>query len=466
MIELIKATVISILALSLTLTGLPMEEKNIEMLQLNKYNTDEAILLNEKPILVPAELNIKNEEFRGTWISTVYNIDFPSKPNLSEVEYKKEFTTLLDNVEELNLNAIIFQVRPKSDAFYKSKINPWSEYLTGRQGQELNWDPLEWMIEETHNRGISFHAWFNPYRVTVGSEKLEELAPNNWARNHPQYVFESGGKLYLNPGEPEVIKYINDSIMEVVNNYPIDGVHFDDYFYPSKSIEDKDKFYSEKEKISYENYGKEFKDISDWRRDNVDKLVYTIHNSIKDYNKENKKSVEFGISPFGIWGHKAVHPVGSAEGVGSETNIGSPATYDNYFADTRKWVKNHWVDYIAPQIYWSFTNKSAPYGELTHWWADVVKDTNVHLYIGHASYKKADINNKDLDWTNSNELINQLKFNSLYDEIKGSIFFSYKSLLEKENGPVANNEFLRKIKKEYYNKPATLPEKPWLSYNE
>lgn len=466
--KIIKFTALSILSLSLVFTSSPINTRtsSMEMENLTKYNTDEPILLRNKPIQIPKVVKNTKEQFRGTWVSTVYNLDFPSKKALTEEEYKAEYRKLLDNLHKLNLNSIIFQVRPKLDAFYKSELNPWSEYLTGVQGQDPGWDPLEWMIEETHNRGMEFHAWFNPYRVTTGKEDLSQLAPDNWARKNPQYVFKVDGKYYLNPGEPEVINYIRDSIMEVVENYHIDGVHFDDYFYPDKSIKDKNNWYSEEERISFNKYGKGFNSISDWRRNNVDRLVYTIHESIKSYNEENKKSVQFGISPFGIWGHIEHHPVGSKEGTGSLTNPGSPATYDNLFADTRKWVKEEWVDYIAPQIYWSFNTKAAPYGELVQWWADVVKDTKVHLYIGHASYKKADINNTNKDWENPEEIPNQLKFNSLYDEVKGSIFFSYRSLLENEEGPEASNKFIQILKNEYFNSPALLPAKPWLSHGE
>ncbi len=466
--KIVNFLTITTLTLSVILTSSPVDSKtnSMEMAYLKKYKSDEMILLRDRPIQIPKYIEEKKEEFRGTWISTVYNIDFPSKKGLTQEEYKEEYMRLLDNLEALNINSVIFQVRPKLDAFYKSSINPWSEFLTGVQGQDPGWDPLEWMIEETHSRAMEFQAWFNPYRVTTGKEELSELAPNNWARQNPEGVFNFNDRIYLNPGEPKVIKYINDSIMEVVENYDIDGVHFDDYFYPSRSMKDKDKFYTEEEKITFQKYGKGFKNVSDWRRNNVDQLVLTIHNSITEYNEKNNKSVQFGISPFGIWGHRELHPLGSKEGTGSLTPITSQGTYDNLFADTRKWVKNNWVDYIAPQIYWTFDEKVAPYGELVNWWADVVKDTKVHLYIGHANYRKADINNKNLSWQNPEEISNQLKFNSLYEEIKGSIFFSYKSLLKNEANPMANNEFIQTLKKEHFNEISLLPAKPWLSHKD
>jgi uncharacterized lipoprotein YddW (UPF0748 family) len=473
--KIVKCIGISTISLSLILSSstFKVEASNISMKTLNKYNSQEQILLRDKIIQIPVDKIEQEEQLRGVWVSTVFNLDLPSKKGLTQEEYKREYIELLDNLQALNINSVIFQVRPKLDAFYESKINPWSEFLTGIQGLSPGWDPLKWMIEETHNRGMEFQAWFNPYRVTTTSnnkktlkQQLEELAPNNWARQNPQYVFSFDGKLYLNPGEPEVIKHIIESVMEVVKNYDIDAVHFDDYFYPYRSTKDKDKWYSIEEQKTFEKYGSGFKSVADWRRDNVDKLILSLHNSITSYNKEQKKSVQFGISPYGIWGHKEIHPEGSEAGTGSLTPITSQASYDNLFADTRKWVKNNWIDYIAPQIYWSFDEKAAPYGELVNWWADVVKDTNVHLYIGHANYKKADINNKNISWKNPEEISNQLKFNSLYKEVKGSIFFRYKSLLKTEDNAKANNEFIDILKNQHFNTISLLPSKPWLDHKE
>ncbi len=462
--EILKFVTIGATVITMTFNTIFVNASSsaIGMEFLKKYNSNEIIYLKDRPIEIPIYAKEQIEQLRGAWVSTVYNLDFPSKKGLTEWEYKNEYKRVLDNLEALNMNAVIFQVRPKLDAFYSSNINPWSEYLTGIQGLSPGWDPLEWMIEETHNRGMEFHAWFNPYRVTTGSEQLSDLAPNNWARQNPEYVFSFGGKLQLNPGEPEVIKYINDSVMEVVENYDIDAVHFDDYFYPFKNG---DNWYAKEEEVAFNKYGSGFKNRDDWRRNNVDMLIETVSNSIKAYNSRNKKSVQFGISPFGIWGHKELHPEGSVEGTGSLTPKTSRASYDDQFADTRKWVKSNWIDYIAPQIYWTFDEKAAPYGELVDWWADVVKGTKVHLYIGHASYRKADVNNKNLSWKNPQEILNQLKFNSLYDEIKGSIFFSYRSLLENVNNPV-NNEFINILKNEHFSNKALLPSKQVISHKE
>ncbi len=441
-----------------------------EMVSLKKYNGEEKVLLDGKPIQLPIKTKDREEEFRGVWVSTIYNLDFPSQKEMLEEDYKKEYIELLDQVEELNLNAIIFQVRPKGDTFYKSEINPWSENLTGVEGKSPGWDPMEWMVEETQKRGIEFHAWFNPYRVTVSYndktgklEDLKKLSDKNWAKQNPEHVFKYKGKLYLNPGNPEVVDHVNNSIMEVVYKYNIDGVHLDDYFYPNKTINESEKFYSEEERLSYGKYGFDYPKISDWRRSNVDKLVEKISLSLDMYNKNNQDSVQFGISPFGIWRHRDDAQIKNGDRIGSNTPKTSLASYDNQFADTKKWVKKEWVDYIVPQIYWTFDELAAPYANLVDWWANVVKDTDVDLYIGHALYKKAE-NDKVNSWSNPREISNQLKFNSLYDEIKGSVHFRYKNLLKSNNE--VNNKSLEILKKEHYNKKVKLPKKKGIANGE
>lgn len=466
----LKTLAVSTLALTMIFNtySINTDASKVNMTLLKKYNTNERILLRNRPLYIPTYVEKQEEEFRGVWVSSVYNLDFPSTVGLSENQYKKEYKELLDNLEELNMNSVIFQVRPKLDAFYKSNINPWSEYLTGKQGTEPGWDPLEWMIEETHNRNMEFHAWFNPYRVTTATEReksiieeLETLSEKNWARNNQDSVYRFDGKLYLNPGDPKVINYINETIMEVVENYNIDAVHFDDYFYPFKR--DSGKWYWEGEEDTYNKYNGGIADIADWRRSNVDKLVETLHKSIRNYNSKTGNAVQFGISPFGIWGHMENSKLVSRGFEGSYTPSTSSSSYEHQFADTRKWVKNNWIDYIAPQIYWTFDTKAAPYGELVHWWADAVKDTNVHLYIGQASYRINDTLNTASSWQNPEEISNQLKFNSKYDEIKGSIFFSYKSLLKSEEGYNTKDKFIDILKEKHFAEKVALPGKPWLS---
>ncbi|SHE38839.1 family 10 glycosylhydrolase [Caloramator proteoclasticus] len=430
-----------------------------EVVPLYKYGTQTPIQIHQQNVYIPKYYQQLKRQFRTAWVSTVTNLDFPSRPGLTEEEFKQEYLKILDEFEELNFNAITVQVRPKLDAFYKSDLNPWSEYLTGVQGKDPGWDPLEWMIKVTHERNMEFHAWFNPYRVTntyepnkTIDEILATLADNNWAKMHPQYVLKFDGKLLLNPGEPEVINYIKESIVEVVQKYDVDAIHFDDYFYPYKVTRNGVTYYfgdANEDLETFQKYGQGFTDIKDWRRNNVNTLIKEVSKAIK----EKKPYVKFGISPFGIWGHYDKHPEGSAEGVGSHTPITSSASYDDIYADTRKWVKEGWIDYITPQIYWAFGTTAAPYGELVDWWADVVKGTNCHLYIGHANYK---INSNDNDWKNPEEIGNQLKFNLLYNEVKGSSFFSLKQLRLNNLGDTD------KIKNDYFKTKAFVPAMPWI----
>lgn len=464
--KIFKKLSLGALALTMILNTTPLHTQaaDIGMKVLKGHNTNNVITLRDKPIEVPSQMIQKEEQFRGVWVSTVYNLDFPSKKGINQEKYKAEYISMLNNLEDLNMNSVIFQVRPKLDAFYKSEINPWSEYLSGTQGKSPGWDPMEWMIEETHKRGMEFHAWFNPYRVTTATEnkksikqELQSLSENNWARQNPQYVYRYEGKLQLNPGEPKVIEHINKSVMEVVENYDVDAIHFDDYFYPFKK---NNNFYFSGEKATFDKYKGEFNSIDDWRRNNVDSLVEQLNTSISEYNTKEGKNVQFGISPFAIWGHEG-NPKIAKVGQGSRTPMSSGASYDQQFADTRKWVKNNWVDYIAPQVYWTFDQKAAPYGEIVHWWTEVVKDTDVNLYIGHANYKIKE-SKSNSSWKNPHELCNQLNFNSKYDEVKGSIFFRYKDLLKSAKGNSENDKFIDMLKRDHFNTKASLPNKPVL----
>ena len=243
---------------------LSVEDRKKVINILESYN----LLNNDKMIKT-------KKEMRGVWIASVLNIDWPSKKGLSVEEQKQEFIKILDNVKEWNMNAVFVQIKPVGDAFYPSKFSPWSEYLTGVQGKNPEYDPLEFMIEESHKRNIEFHTWFNPYRLTM-SGGIDKLSNDNIGKQRPDWTITYGGKLYLNPGIPEVNDYIVKSIMEVVKKYDIDGVHMDDYFYPYKV---KGEIYKDDEQ--FEKYGKGFENEADWRRDNVNKLIKKIHKTIK-----------------------------------------------------------------------------------------------------------------------------------------------------------------------------------------
>ncbi|TCZ77187.1 hypothetical protein E0485_12055 [Paenibacillus albiflavus] len=379
----------------------------------------------EDPNKVPDTGQVNQDEMRAAWIATVFNIDWPSKPGLDIAKQKREFTDMLDNLKNIGMNSVIVQVRPTSDALYPSKLVPWSKVLTGTQGKDPGYDPLAFMIEETHKRGMEFHAWFNPFRANTDT-KVEQLADNHPAKLHPDWVVAHRGLLLFNPGIPEVRAHIIDAIMEVVRNYDIDGVHLDDYFYPY-GISD-EPFQDDATFAKYNP--KKIADKGNWRRDNINQFIQQLSASIKQV----KSKIEFGVSPFGIWRNQ------SDDSTGSKTN--GLASYDSLFADTRTWIRNEWIDYVAPQLYWSIGFKVASYDTLVDWWSQEVKNTKVKLYIGHAAHR---LGTNSTDWATSDAIIGQLQYNSKRPEVKGSIFFSAKNLI---SNPVGIREALQT----FYNK--------------
>ena len=374
------------------------------------------------------------EEMRAAWIASVYNQDWPNKSNKNNEESQKaQYKSILDDLESLGFNSVVVQIRPKGDALYKSDLNPWSDVLTGIQGKDPGYDPLEFMIEETHKRGMEFHAWFNPYRITTTGTDLSKLSNDNYARLNPDTVMEhtwtSNNNTYsalcYNPGIPKVREYIVDTVSEVVKNYDIDAVHFDDYFYPSGNYDDD---------TAYNTYGNGM-NKDDWRRSNVDKLVNEVNQAIKNINPK----VEFGISPRGIWKNK------SSDSTGSDTN-GAESYYDIY-CDTRTWIKNGWIDYVVPQLYWKIGQKNADYSKLVKWWANEVKNTNTTLYIGQGIYKDEV----------AKEIEDQVNINRKINDIKGSMYFSYRDIK-------SNRQNIRQSLNNLYNKvEEILPEIPILS---
>ncbi|WP_152394081.1 family 10 glycosylhydrolase [Paenibacillus guangzhouensis] len=350
-----------------------------------------------------------SQEMRGAWVSTVYNLDWPSKAGLQIEQQKAEFTKLLDDLKNVGMNAVFVQVRAASDAFYPSKLVPWSKYLTGVQGQDPGYDPLAFMIEETHARGMEFHAWFNPFRVSVDN-KTENLSANNPAVQHPDWVVRHQGKLMFDPGIPAAREHILQAIMEVVNNYDIDGVHLDDYFYPYG--QDKEPFADDASYTTYNNG--QFSNKGDWRRDNVNQFVRMLGEQIH----QSKRHVKYGISPFGVWRNSKLDATGSPTSAGVNS-------YDDLYADTRTWIQNGWIDYIAPQIYWNNGTKAAPYDKLVDWWVKETKGTNVLLYVGHAAYK---LGTTEAGWSSSRTIIDQLDYNRQSGGVAGSLFFRAKNL--------------------------------------
>ncbi|WP_197287438.1 family 10 glycosylhydrolase [Streptomyces apocyni] len=359
------------------------------------------------------------KEFRGMWLATVVNRDWPSEPGLPAERQRAELLDFLDAAVRRRLNAVVFQVRPTADALWPSPYEPWSQYLSGEQGRDPGWDPLGTAVEEAHRRGLELHAWFNPYRVANHTDPTR-LIPEHPARVHPDWIVPYGGKLYYNPGLPEVRRFVQDAMLDAVRRYPVDAVHWDDYFYPYPVAgQDFD------DDAAYERYGGGFPDRAAWRRDNTDQLVREMAERIP----RTRRGVRFGISPFGVWRNAATDPLGSDTRAGVQT-------YDDLYADTRKWVKRDWIDYIVPQVYWNIGFAPADYAKLVPWWADVVRGTRVRLIIGEALYKAGDPAQPD-PWQDVAELSRHLTLAGRYPQVRGHCFFSAKEVAGDPTGAMA-----------------------------
>ncbi|GAA0923350.1 glycoside hydrolase family 10 protein [Nonomuraea longicatena] len=375
-------------------------------------------------------------QMRGMWIASVLNINWPSRTGLSAEEQKAEYVAWLDLAVQRKLNAVFVQIRPTADAFWPSPFEPWSQYLTGTQGQDPGYDPLGFAVEETHKRGLSFHAWFNPYRVSMQADPAK-LHPEHPGRKNPDWILPFGGKLYYNPGMPEVRKFCQDAMLDALARYDIDGFHFDDYFYPTNTTAFDDS-------AAFAKYGAGFPDLAAWRRQNVDLMVSEMQQRVR----ELKPEIAWGISPSGIWRNKGSDPLGS------DTNGGQ--SYDNLHADTRGWVKKGWLDYIAPQLYWYIGQPPADYSKLVPWWSDVAKGTGTLLWIGQAAYKAGDPAQVP-QWQNPAELSNHLTLNRSHPEITGDIWFSAGDVRADRVGSITT------AVKDHYQRPALGPVLPRLA---
>ncbi|MFG2072999.1 Uncharacterized lipoprotein YddW, UPF0748 family [Nonomuraea maritima] len=385
------------------------------------------------PSACDADARYPKRELRGVWIATTQNIDWPSKKGLRPERQRAEYIKILDNAAKLNFNAVFVQVRPASDALYKSSLEPWSQYLTGTQGKDPGWDPLPFLISEARKRGMEFHAWFNPYRASYGSG-VADLSPDHPARKHPNWTVAYGGRLYYNPGLPAVREHVVKVITDVVNRYDVDGVHFDDYFYPypeAGATFDDD--------AAFRKYGKG-KKLADWRRGNVNTLVAEVDRAVH----QAKSYVKFGISPFGIWRNKSNDPTGSA--------TSGMSAYDAIYADARAWIKSGTVDYVLPQLYWPRGHRQADYKTLVRWWSDEVKGSDVQLYIGHGLYRVG--SRDDRAWTRPGELAAQVGLNRDTKRVDGSVYFSAKQLL---TDPL---KALDRVARAHYSRPALPPATP------
>lgn len=373
-------------------------------------------------------------EFRAVWIATVKNIDWPSKPGLSGLEQQKELIDILDEHQKNGINAIMFQIRPSADAIYAKSEEPWASFLSGKQGLAPNpfYDPLQFAIEQAHKRGMELHGWFNPYRATNDLDE-KSISENHITKTKPEWIFTYGTKKYFNPALPEVREYINKIVMNVVRSYDIDGVHFDDYFYP----------YPDKEvlpdSISFAVNNRGIKDINDWRRDNVDLLIKAISDSIH----HTKSYVKFGISPFGIWRNL------KDDARGSDSN--GLSGYSALYADVYKWTEKGWLDYVNPQIYFPFNYAPAAYEKLTDWWAN--NAFGKHVYIGHGVYR---LTEKKNGWDIPSQMPNQIRYLRKNQNIQGSIYFSSKSVTNNLGG------FQDSLRNDLNYNMALPPTMPWL----
>ena len=377
-------------------------------------------VISSATFYIPEGVSVRAEEdteLRGVWVSTVANIDYPSRQTTNSETLKSEMIEILDNCKSMGFNAVFLQVRPCGDAFYNSSVFPWSKYLTGTQGvaPDNGFDPLRFAVEEAHNRGIQLHAWINPYRITNSSSDNNKLASNNPAVLNPGLVLtDSNGKMYYNPGDSASIDLIVNGAVEIVENYDVDGIHMDDYFYPDASFNDD---------TTYSFHKDEYPNKADWRRANVNKLVQTLDERLHSV----KPSIQFGISPRGIWANK------DEMAEGSDTRGGG--SYSTIYADSRAWVKNGWVDYIMPQIYWNIGYEIADYTVLCNWWSDVVSDTDVRLYIGEGAYRTT--SSTLPAWkgeTGTNELRTHIADGRNNPNISGYCCFTYNDFIE--NGSI------------------------------
>ena len=373
-------------------------------------------------------------EFRAVWVATVANIDFPTKKTLSIEQQKAELLQNLELTKSLKLNAIIFQVRPQCDALYKSSIEPWSEFLTGEMGKAQSFDPLEFLVAEAHKRGILVHAWFNPYRALHPAAKT--VSANHISKRRPEWIRKYGKYLWLDPSESEAQAYSLRVIVDVVRRYDIDGVHFDDYFYPYPEKDAsgaKIEFPDDANWQKYKNPGGKLS-RDDWRRKHVNDFIESVGREIKRI----KPGISYGVSPFGIW-----QPI-------PEKGIAGLNAYAELYADSRKWLQDGTVDYLAPQLYWETARKGQSFPVLLDWW----KSQNTkkrHVWPGIAPYRIG----SNANFT-TEEIINQIRLTENSAQTLGAIHFSFKSLRNNLGG------IQKSLREMVYARDALIPQSTWI----
>jgi len=386
-------------------------------------------------------------EFRGVWVASVANIDWPSKPGLPTADQKAELLALLDRAQAAHLNAVILQVRPAADALYKSSIEPWSEYLTGKQGRAPApaWDPLAYAVTQAHGRGLELHAWFNPYRAKHPSAK-GGLSKRHIANTSPALVKKYGTHLWMDPGESAVRARTVRVVLDVVKRYDIDGVHLDDYFYPykEKTTRGTTEFLDDR---SWKKYVKAKGKLSrdDWRRENVNTLVRQLNDKIH----ATKPWVKFGISPFGIW-----RP-------GFPEQIKGFDAYEQLYADSKLWWEKGWVDYFTPQLYWNIGKAEQSFPVLLRWWGEQ-STMGRHLWPGlytsrvKASTPEGNGLNANNPWV-ADEIVAQVDSARANRDVTGAVHFSMKAFLTDQGGVAS------RLMERVYGDVALVPASPWMA---
>lgn len=404
---------------------------------------------SSQPVMIPTSYQAPERQFRGVWVSQ-YAGDV--KAYTTKESFQAELLSVLDIMEKYRLNTIIYHLRIMNDALYKTNLSPKSSYVQRIDFEE--WDYLEWFIAECHRRGIEFHAWLNPYRIQTSADDPKEIArkyqeyPQNPASKAENILVGKEGAI-LNPGIPEVRDFLIDVCKDLVANYDIDAIHFDDYFYIAMD--------QSADINTYNKYKGSFTNIEDWRREQVNLFIKQLSDELRKYNRIYNRQVQLGISPSGIWkdGDGKVTYDENGTAITSGSNTGSGFEHYKYYlySDTKKWVDEEWIDYIIPQIYWGFTQPLAPHADLVDWWAQVVRYKKVNLYTGIGLYMAAEKDNK-YSWTsNPNELKDQILYNSKHPEVEGVCIYSFRHLKLFQNQAV-----LIDILNEYWCNPALQPE--------
>lgn len=371
-------------------------------------------------------------EWRAAWIATVNNIDWPSSPGLSSQEQQAELIEYLDLFKKMNFNAIVLQIRPTADAFYVSKYEPWSIYLTGDQKNAPDplYDPLEFAIKEAHKRGMELHAWLNPYRVSQDTANLADISPDHIYHKNPNLFVRHGKKLYFDPAYPETREFLVKVIKELVTDYDLDGIHFDDYFYPNNDFEDSVSF-------SQHSRGYSAQDKMAWRRENVDLVIEMLRDTIKSV----KPYVKFGISPYAVWRNLKEDPRGS------DTKSFSYTNYDHLHADILHWMEKGWIDYVVPQLYFNIGYENADFNIVAKWWQDYSAGTPV--YGGLGTYR-LDKDAKIEAWRSADQIKQQVMILRDMSAYQGACYFNAKNFKENRLG-------INEVMAELYPNPALVP---------